>query len=53
MRDSYISVNGRRKLRGGTRVQGSKNAALPCLTACLLCDKGECCLRNCPCPDRC
>ena len=49
MRDSYISVNGRRKLRGGTRVQGSKNAALPCLTACLLCDKGECCLRNCPC----
>ncbi len=48
MTDSYISINGRRKLLGETEVQGSKNSALPCLTACLMCDKGCSCIRGCP-----
>lgn len=48
MTDGYLSINGRRRLSGETRVQGCKNAALPCLTACLLCERGEACLSNCP-----
>lgn len=48
MADSYISVNGKRKLYGTVSVQGAKNSALPCLTACLMCDKGSCCIRGCP-----
>lgn len=48
MDDAALSINGRRKLIGKLTVQGSKNAALPCLTACGLCDKGVCRLMNCP-----
>ncbi len=48
MTEGYLSINGRRKLSGETRVQGCKNAALPCLAACLLCEKGEACIENCP-----
>ena len=48
MTESYLSINGRRKLSGETRVQGCKNSALPCLTACLMCDKGCSRIENCP-----
>lgn len=49
MKESYLSISGKRKLTGEIKVQGCKNSALPCMTACLLCEKGSCCLRNCPC----
>lgn len=49
MSDTVLSINGKRKLDGEVTVQGSKNSALPCLTACGLCDKGTCRLKNCPC----
>lgn len=48
MGDVALSINGKRKLSGELTVQGSKNSALPCLTACGLCDKGKCILSNCP-----
>ncbi len=48
MTDSCLTVSGRRKLSGEIKVQGCKNSALPCLTACLLCEKGRCRLKNCP-----
>lgn len=48
MSDAVLSINGKRKLVGEVTVQGSKNSALPCLTACGLCDKGTCRLINCP-----
>ena len=48
MGDAALSINGKRKLNGEVTVQGSKNSALPCLTACGLCDRGVCCLSNCP-----
>lgn len=48
MTDGCISINGRRRLTGETTVQGCKNAALPCLTACLMCDRGCSCLGGCP-----
>lgn len=47
--EAVLSINGRRKLGGETVIQGSKNSALPCLTACGLCDSGVCRLMNCPC----
>ena len=46
--DSYLLINGRRKLSGKIRVQGCKNSALPCLTACLLCEKGCSRIKSCP-----
>ncbi len=49
MSDAVFSINGKRKLNGEVTVQGSKNSALPCLTACGLCDRGTCRLKNCPC----
>ena len=43
-----LSVKGEGKLEGKLSVQGSKNAVLPILSACLLC-RGECIIHNCPC----
>ncbi len=42
-----IIVRGGRKLKGRLCVQGSKNAILPMLAACVLCD-GQCTIYNCP-----
>ncbi len=42
-----IVINGGRRLNGELKIQGSKNAVLPILAACVLCD-GECVLKNCP-----
>ena len=47
MTDGYLSINGRRSLFGETSVQGSKNSALPCLTACCMCENGCCNLCRC------
>lgn len=44
---SKIAICGGRKLQGEVSVQGSKNAALPCLAATVLSDE-ECELSNCP-----
>lgn len=49
MNNAILKVYGRRRLSGTLKVQGSKNSALPCLTACALCESGVCHLRNCPC----
>ncbi|MCD8073857.1 MAG: UDP-N-acetylglucosamine 1-carboxyvinyltransferase [Lachnospiraceae bacterium] len=43
----YLEIAGRRPLCGELTIQGSKNAALPVLTACLLGD-GPCIIDNCP-----
>ncbi|MCD8347953.1 MAG: UDP-N-acetylglucosamine 1-carboxyvinyltransferase [Lachnospiraceae bacterium] len=43
----YLEISGKRPLRGELTIQGSKNAALPVLTACLLGD-GPCVIENCP-----
>ncbi len=43
-----LSVKGAGRLEGKLKVQGSKNAVLPILAACLLC-RGECIIHNCPC----
>lgn len=45
--DELIRIEGRTPLHGSVRVQGSKNAALPILAACLLIP-GKCMIRNCP-----
>ncbi len=45
--DKLIRIEGRTPLHGSVRVQGSKNAALPILAACLLIH-GKCVIRNCP-----
>ena len=42
-----IKVEGMRKLYGETEIQGSKNAALPILSACVL-NEGETILHGCP-----
>lgn len=42
-----IVIEGGRRLNGSLKIQGSKNAVLPILAACVLCD-GECVLQNCP-----
>ena len=42
-----IVVHGGRKLTGKLQVQGSKNAVLPMLAACVLCE-GRCTIYNCP-----
>ncbi len=42
-----LTVNGRRKLSGEIKVQGSKNSTLPIIAAAVLCD-GEIVLHNCP-----
>ncbi len=42
-----ISICGGKKLKGETRVQGSKNAALPILAATVLC-REECIISECP-----
>ncbi len=43
----YLEVEGGRRLQGGIRIQGSKNAALPILSAAVL-HSGVTVLRNCP-----
>lgn len=45
--DERIRIEGRTPLHGSVRVQGSKNAALPILAACLMIP-GRCTIRNCP-----
>ena len=45
--DELIRIEGRTPLHGSVRVQGSKNAALPILAACLMIP-GRCIIRNCP-----
>ena len=42
-----IVICGGRPLSGELKIQGSKNAVLPILAACVLCD-GKCVIRNCP-----
>lgn len=42
-----IRIEGNTPLHGSVRIQGSKNAALPILAACLLIP-GKCIIRNCP-----
>ena len=42
-----IHIYGGNFLRGETKIQGSKNAVLPILAACLLV-KGTCVIKNCP-----
>lgn len=42
-----IRIYGGKKLQGSVRIQGSKNAALPVLAACVLID-GVSCIENCP-----
>lgn len=43
----YLRVTGGNRLRGGVRISGAKNAALPIMAACLLCE-GEVILRDVP-----
>lgn len=45
--NELIRIEGRTPLHGSVRVQGSKNATLPILAACLLIP-GTCTIRNCP-----
>ena len=45
--DEIIKIEGKTPLHGSVRIQGSKNAALPILAACLLIP-GKCVIRNCP-----
>ena len=42
-----IRMEGKKPLDGRIRIQGSKNAALPILAACMLIP-GKCVLRGCP-----
>ncbi|MCD7818158.1 MAG: UDP-N-acetylglucosamine 1-carboxyvinyltransferase, partial [Lachnospiraceae bacterium] len=44
----YLEIAGGRPLSGEITIQGSKNAALPILAACLL-GEGPCVIENCPC----
>ncbi len=44
----YIRMEGKKPLDGRLQIQGSKNAALPILAACVLIP-GKCVLRGCPC----
>ena len=44
---SRLVINGSKRLRGETKVQGSKNSALPILAATILCS-GESVIHNCP-----
>lgn len=46
-KDTIIRIKGKVPLHGSVRIQGSKNAALPILAACLLIP-GRCVIRNCP-----
>lgn len=43
----YFLINGGKRLRGTVEVSGAKNAALPIMAACILCD-GEVTLRSVP-----
>ena len=43
----YFEINGGNRLRGSVTIGGAKNAALPVMAACLLCE-GETVLRNVP-----
>lgn len=43
----YLEITGGVPLSGTVSIQGSKNAVLPILTACMLGD-GGCCIENCP-----
>ena len=45
--DESIRMEGKKPLGGRIRIQGSKNAALPVLAACMLIP-GKCVLRGCP-----
>ena len=42
-----LVINGKRKLSGEVKIHGAKNAALPILCACVLCDE-KVVLHNCP-----
>lgn len=44
---AIIRIEGRHPLQGSVRIQGSKNATLPILAACMLIP-GKCVIRNCP-----
>ena len=44
---AIIRIEGRHPLQGSVRIQGSKNATLPILAACLLIS-GKCVIHNCP-----
>ena len=44
---SRIEVEGMHRLQGDLKIQGSKNAVLPILSACVL-NEGETILHNCP-----
>lgn len=46
-REAIIRIEGRHPLRGSVKIQGSKNATLPILAACLLIP-GKCVIHNCP-----
>lgn len=46
-KDAIIRIKGKCPLQGSVRIQGSKNAALPILAACLLIP-GKCVIHNCP-----
>lgn len=46
-KDAIIRIQGKSPLQGSVRIQGSKNATLPVLAACLLIP-GKCVIRNCP-----
>lgn len=45
--DESIRMEGKKPLSGRIQIQGSKNAALPILAACMLIP-GKCVLRGCP-----
>lgn len=45
--DAIIKIQGKYPLQGSVRIQGSKNATLPVLAACLLIP-GKCVIHNCP-----
>ena len=42
-----LLINGKKKLSGEIKVQGSKNSTLPIIAAAVMCD-GEIVLHNCP-----
>ena len=43
----YFRINGGKRLRGTVEISGAKNAALPIMAACILCE-GEVVLRGVP-----
>lgn len=47
LKEAIIRIEGRHPLHGSVKIQGSKNATLPILAACLLIP-GKCVIHNCP-----